>query len=467
MAPCPCTATKPSCCARTSWQRPTASSRCSPAQHGIVRAVAKGVRRTSSALRLPARAVHPRRPAARRGPQPRRDHPGRDAGAVRQHDLRRLRPLHRRERDARDRRAAGLRGAAALGAAVPPARRRAAGDDRGRAPRRRRARLLPAALAGGGRLRAVVRRPAPTAVSRGRTARSARPPAGRCAPAAGCPGSASPATETLALLGALLAGDWAWSTRPSSATVARRAVSSRRTSPGTSSAACDPCPTSAKGERCAGPARQAVARRPVRRPDPHPSGATPPDVPARPGAGARRDHHGRQRPLGQRARPAAHGRPRAGRALAVRRGRGRHRDRREGHLRLRVLHRELVALPRRGEVPDGLQPRRDPAPSRRDARARRTRALGRPRAAAVALGDQGAPGRRGADPRQRRADADDVRQLRRPRRARRRRPGDRPGRRRRPAEPRRASTSAPSPSTSTSPSSPTPTWSGARRGSSG
>ena len=28
MAPCPCTATKPSCCARTSWQRPTASSRC-------------------------------------------------------------------------------------------------------------------------------------------------------------------------------------------------------------------------------------------------------------------------------------------------------------------------------------------------------------------------------------------------------------------------------------------------------
>ncbi len=28
MSPCPCTATKPSCCARTSWQRPTASSPC-------------------------------------------------------------------------------------------------------------------------------------------------------------------------------------------------------------------------------------------------------------------------------------------------------------------------------------------------------------------------------------------------------------------------------------------------------
>ena len=34
------------------------------------------------AVRLAARAVHPRRPAARRGPQPRRDHPGRDPHAV-------------------------------------------------------------------------------------------------------------------------------------------------------------------------------------------------------------------------------------------------------------------------------------------------------------------------------------------------------------------------------------------------
>ena len=37
-------------------------------QHGRVRAVAKGVRRTTSRFGLPARAVHPRRPAARRGP---------------------------------------------------------------------------------------------------------------------------------------------------------------------------------------------------------------------------------------------------------------------------------------------------------------------------------------------------------------------------------------------------------------
>ena len=151
---------------------------------------------------------------------------------------------------------------------------------------------------------------------------------------------------------------------------------------------------------------------------------------------ARRDRHGRQRPLGQAARPAPHGRPRAGRGLAVRRRRGRHRDRREGGLGLRLLDRELDPLARRGAVPDGLQPRRDPPPARRDARARRPGPLGRPGPPAVALGDQGAPGRRGADPRQRRADADDVRQLRRPLRAGRRGPVDRPGGRGGPAEPR-------------------------------
>ena len=40
-------------------------------------------------------------------------------------------------------------------------------------------------------------------------------------------------------------------------------------------------------------------------------------------------------------------------------------------------------LARRGALPDGLQPRRDPPPPRRDARARRPGALGRPGAAAV------------------------------------------------------------------------------------
>ena len=89
--------------------------------------------------------------------------------------------------------------------------------------------------------------------------------------------------------------------------------------------------------------------------------------------------------------------------------------------RVRVLHRELEALARRGALPDGLQPRRHPTPARRDARDGRAGALGRPAAAAVEERGRRARGRRGADQGQRRADADDVRELRRPRRDRRRR----------------------------------------------
>ena len=47
-------------------------------QHGRVRAVAQGRAAHDVALGLAARAVHPRRPPARRGSQPRHDHPGRD-----------------------------------------------------------------------------------------------------------------------------------------------------------------------------------------------------------------------------------------------------------------------------------------------------------------------------------------------------------------------------------------------------
>ena len=49
--------------------------------------------------------------------------------------------------------------------------------------------------------------------------------------------------------------------------------------------------------------------------------------------------------------------------------RGLHRHRRPVALGVRVLHRELAAQPRRGALPHGLQPRRDPPPGRRDARA--------------------------------------------------------------------------------------------------
>ena len=63
---------------------------------------------------------------------------------------------------------------------------------------------------------------------------------------------------------------------------------------------------------------------------------------------------------------------------------GVHRDRRAPRVGLRVLDRELEALARRGALPHGLQPRRDPAPPRHPQRLGRPGPLGRPAAAAVA-----------------------------------------------------------------------------------
>ena len=114
---------------------------------------------------------------------------------------------------------------------------------------------------------------------------------------------------------------------------------------------------------------QAAEPAPVRRPaaaDPGGQGARP-----------RRDRHGRQRPLGEAARAAADGRARGGGGLAVRLRRGRHRAGHQRDQRLRLLHRELAAQPRRGPLPHGLQPRRHPPAARRDARARGAGALGR------------------------------------------------------------------------------------------
>ena len=105
-------------------------------------------------------------------------------------------------------------------------------------------------------------------------------------------------------------------------------------------------------------------------------------------------------------------------------------------LGLRVLDRELEALARRGPLPHGLQPRRDPAPPGHAARVGRPGPVVRPPAPAVAQRHQGARGRPGDDPAQRRAHADDVRQLRRPGRDRRRHAADRPRRGRRPAQAR-------------------------------
>ena len=153
--------------------------------HGRVRAVGKGVRRTRQQVRGPAGAVHPRRPADLRGPLAGRRAAGRDAGVLRRPDRRRLRPLHLRHRDARDGRAAHRGGAGAGHPAVPAAGRRPADAGRGGARPRPGAGRLPAALAGRGGLRRVLRRLRASAPGRGRTRSSTSRPAARsAAPAA-------------------------------------------------------------------------------------------------------------------------------------------------------------------------------------------------------------------------------------------------------------------------------------------
>ena len=70
------------------------------------------------------------------------------------------------------------------------------------------ARLLPAALAGGGRLRAVVRALRPLRRCEGPHRWFNPSMGGMLCATCRVPGSASPAPETVAVLGALLAGDW-------------------------------------------------------------------------------------------------------------------------------------------------------------------------------------------------------------------------------------------------------------------
>ena len=263
-------------------------------------------------------------------------------------------------RDARDRRAAGHRGARSPRSSSSCCSSAGCGRwPRASTARRAGARLLPAALAVGRRLRAVVRPLRAAAASRGRTG-AFNPSAGGVAVRRPAGSRARPARprETIAAARCAARRRLAGRGRGRPAPPARRPAGwSRRTSPGTSSAACARWRTSSggsvdrapargasgpRGPECAGSPSGRCARRP----------RTPP-VPRRPRcppvwSPPRRDHHGRQRPLGQGARAAAHRGPRARRALAVRRRRGRDRDRREGDLGLRLLHRELVALARRG-----------------------------------------------------------------------------------------------------------------------
>ena len=208
-------------------------------QHGRVRAVAKGVRKTTS------------RWGSRLEPFTHVDlqlAEGRNLDVITQADTldavpvaarRPLRPLHRRHRDARDRRPAGHRGEAALAPAVPAARRRAAGDDLGGARRRPRC-STPTCCARWPWPATPRRSPtAPAAATRARTGGSRRRPAGRCAPTAGCPAPRRRRPGTLEVMGALLAGDWPIVDRRRPAPPARGLAGwSRRSCTGTSSAGC-------------------------------------------------------------------------------------------------------------------------------------------------------------------------------------------------------------------------------------
>ena len=84
-----------------------------------------------------------------------------------------------------------------------------------------------------------------------------------------------------------------------------------------------------------------------------------------------------------RTRPHPHRGPQGRGGRAARRRRRRDPGRREAPQRLRVLDRELDALARRGALPHGLQPRRAAPPARPAQRVGRARALGGPQAAAV------------------------------------------------------------------------------------
>ena len=331
-------------------------------RHGKVRAVAKGVRRTKSKFgarlepfshvdlqlytgRTSTSSARPSRPGLR--PRRRRRLPRLHRGTA---------VLETADRLTAEEREPSLR----LFLLVIGACGRWPSDPPGRAGAGR----VPAAGHVGGRLgagavgdcaRCGEAGSAPALLGAGRRHRSARLPADRLG---------EPNPVTIELLEALLSGDWA---RPR-----RASRHNRREGSGLVAALLQwHLERGLRSLRAGGP-REHRRRKQYRPPNPHPVRARPARRrdPGRQGAPARGDRHGRQRPVGQGARAAAHRRARGGGGLAVRLRRGRHRARHRGDQRLRLLHRELAAQPRGGPLPHGLQPRRDPPPPRRDARAR-------------------------------------------------------------------------------------------------
>ena len=375
-------------------------------EHGRVRAVAKGVRRTTSKFgaRLePFTHVDVQLYAGRRA---RRGDPGRDAGptAPRSSDYARYTAgtamLETAER-------LTDRGARAGRAAVPAARRRAAHPRRGASTspawcstpsccaRSRSPATRPASTTAPG----AGRGPAPAVLG----ARAA----GRCCGDCRAPGGGVPVPETVG------AARCAAHRRLGDGRRARAAA--RREASGLVAAYLQwhlerglrslplverelGCVGADRGSR-----RGAATSRP---PEPHPSGARPPEIPRElvpRHVAIVMDGNGRW--ANQRGLPRTEGHER-GEAGALRRA-SRARSRSASvALGVRLLHRELAPLARRGPLPDGLQPRRDPAPPRpaRTSWASGCRWAGR-RPRLWRSRDQRARGRRGADRGQRRADA--------------------------------------------------------------
>ena len=293
------------------------------------------------------------------------------------------------------------------------------------------ARLLPAALAGGGRLRAVVRPTAPAAATRG--PHRWFTPVGRRRAVRRLPGArlgVARRPATLEVLGALLAGDWPVVERRRPAPPARGlAAWSRRTCTGTSSAGCARWSTSSAEP-------PTPTKRAVRPPNPHPSGARPPDDPA--GARARGTSRSPWTATAAGPRRAACRAPRA-----TRRGEAALFDVVEGAIEIGVKAISAYAFSTENwtRSPDEVRFlmgfNRDVIRRRRDEMHElgvRVRWAGRaPRLWKSVISELQV-----AEELTRDNDVltlDDVRQLRRPRRARRHRPLDRPRGRRRPARP--------------------------------
>ncbi len=354
------------------------------------------------AVRLAARAVHPRRPPARRGPQPRRGHPGRDAAPV----LRRASapttsatppaPRCWRPRSGWSPRS-GSRPCSSSSCSSAACGRWRPGTARARAG----AGLLPAALPRRRRLRARPSTCCARCGRQGRTGGSTRRWAGCCAPTCRLPGSASPAPETVALLGrparrrlAGRRGRRARHRREASGLVAafvawhlERAL---RSLAATSSGSTDRV-------RLARQSRRRAVR--VARPRTRPARA-PPGVPRELVPAARRGRHGRQRPLGQASAGC-----RARRATSRASTRCSTSSRAPSRSGVKAISAYAFSTENWSRSPEEVRFlmgfNRDVIRRRRDEMHElgvRVRWAG-PGAAAVALGDQGAAGRRGADPR--------------------------------------------------------------------